>query len=57
LHNIFITTAIGFIDSSILWIMLAAIYILLLVIVYDYFKLTIGDPADDLLLGIEKGYH
>lgn len=56
LHNIFITTSIGYIDSPILWIMLATVYAVLIVIVYDYFKLTIGDPVDDLVLGIEKDY-
>ncbi len=56
LHNIFITSAIGYIDSPILWIMLASIYAFLIVIVYDFFRITIGDPVDDLLLGIEKNY-
>ena len=36
--------------------MLASIYAFLIVIVYDFFKITIGDPADDLLLGVEKDY-
>lgn len=56
LHNIFITSALEYIDSSILWIMLASIYAFLMVIVFDFFKITIGDPADDLLLGVEKDY-
>ena len=36
--------------------MLASIYAFLMVIVFDFFKITIGDPADDLLLGVEKDY-
>lgn len=56
MHNIFVTSAISQQDSSILWIMLAVTYILLIVIMGDYFYLTCSDPVDDLVLGIDKGY-
>jgi flagellar basal body-associated protein FliL len=56
MHNIFVTSAIAQQDSSILWIMLAVTYILLALIIADYFFLTCSDPVDDLLLGIDKGY-
>ncbi len=41
-------------DSSILWIMLAITYLLLIVMFVDYCILTCEDPVDDLLLGIKK---
>jgi hypothetical protein len=56
MHNIFVTSAIAQQDSSVLWIMLAATYVLLAVIIGDYIYLTCTDPVDDLLLGIGKGY-
>ena len=55
MYNVFITSSIARQDSPILWIMLAATYILFIIIAADYIYLTCSDPVDDLLLGINNG--
>jgi hypothetical protein len=55
MHNVFITSAIARQDSPILWIMLAATYVIFIIIAADYLYLTCSDPVDDLLLGINNG--
>lgn len=56
LHAVFITSAAGSINSSILWVLVGFTYGLLVLIGYDYCYLTCMDPADDLLLKIKRHY-
>jgi hypothetical protein len=56
MHAVFITSATATLQSSILWVLVAVSYGLLVIIIYDYIFLTCTDPVDDLILKIEKNY-
>lgn len=50
IHEVFVTMHIPRVNQAILWTMFGFRYLLLLIITYDYLKLTLKDPVDRLII-------
>ena len=54
LHCIFVVTPLIALNNCILYVLLAINFLLLLIIIIDYVKITIFDPVDSLILDPAK---
>jgi palmitoyltransferase ZDHHC1/11 len=56
LHSLFITSGTASLGFSVLWVLVALSYGLLVLVGYDYCVLTCSDPVDDLVVNKKRNY-